>query len=537
MNYEKETRKLEEKGLLESWSEANSHIAGAFVIFVLAVFPLVFHDRYADILRAKYWVYLGACIAMLLALLITTVYFLCKDARHYSWAHVCRLRSGWCWRKIGAPCAAMLAFAAVTAVSTFQSEYFYESFWGNEGRYSGLFLTMFYGASFLVVSKCLRYRRLYLDLFLTGGLAVGFLGILHYFKIDPIGIKEGLDTGAYNMFFSTIGNANTYTAYLALLAAVSTLLYLVEDGKSKRRYYLLSTAVFYMALITGLSDNAYLSLGVLFGALPLYLFKNIKGIRQYVFLITLFFTELWTVGQAKRLLGTRALDLGGIFGALTESWLLSAAVLVLWLTVGILYLRHGGVEGGEESRAAILLRRAWIGLLAAVLLGIGFILADANLFGHEERYEAVRNYVVFSDSWGTLRGLAWRMALECFGRFPLIHKLFGFGPDTFGILTTQSYLEEMYATSQIFENAHNEYLQYLVTLGIAGLTAYLAVLIAGIRQLIRRAARKPEFLAIAFAIGCYSAQAAVNLNVLIVVPVMLTLLAVGTAGAEAAARS
>ncbi len=55
--------------------------------------------------------------------------------------------------------------------------------------------------------------------------------------------------------------------------------------------------------------------------------------------------------------------------------------------------------------------------------------------------------------------------------------MFGHGPDTFGVITVQNFWDDMLnTTSQKYENVHNEYLQYLVTIGAVGLTAYLAFL-------------------------------------------------------------
>ena len=63
--------------------------------------------------------------------------------------------------------------------------------------------------------------------------------------------------------------------------------------------------------------------------------------------------------------------------------------------------------------------------------------------------------------------------MEAYGKFPLKHKLFGYGPDTFGILTTDRFFGDMInATGLIFDNAHNEYLQFLLTIGPIGLIAY-----------------------------------------------------------------
>lgn len=118
--------------------------------------------------------------------------------------------------------------------------------------------------------------------------------------------------------------------------------------------------------------------------------------------------------------------------------------------------------------------------------------------------------------------------MESFRQFPLIHKLFGSGPDTYGIITINGYYDEMVNRyGEIFDNAHNEYLQYLVTMGAVGLAAYVSLLVLAVREMIRNAKEKPYVMAIVFAVICYGAQAAVNISVPIVTPVMMTLLMMG----------
>ena len=77
-----------------------------------------------------------------------------------------------------------------------------------------------------------------------------------------------------------------------------------------------------------------------------------------------------------------------------------------------------------------------------------------------------------------------------------------------------------------FDNAHNEYLQYLVTGGLCGLTLYL---ILGGSLLIRLTARKDQPLApaIAAAMIAYGTQAITSLNQPITTPLLFLLFAIG----------
>lgn len=83
-----------------------------------------------------------------------------------------------------------------------------------------------------------------------------------------------------------------------------------------------------------------------------------------------------------------------------------------------------------------------------------------------------------------------------------------------------------------FDSAHNEYLQYFITIGVVGLAAYLSLLFTAIKEMIRASSKKPLLVAISFSIICYGAQAVVNISVPIVAPIMLTLLMVGVVAAR-----
>ena len=81
-----------------------------------------------------------------------------------------------------------------------------------------------------------------------------------------------------------------------------------------------------------------------------------------------------------------------------------------------------------------------------VFSGLGKVLYDVNIAGNVEKYGSLRKYLLFNDDWGTHRGYIWHLAIRIYQKFPILHKLFGYGPDTFGIITVQGYFDEMVRT-------------------------------------------------------------------------------------------
>ena len=86
----------------------------------------------------------------------------------------------------------------------------------------------------------------------------------------------------------------------------------------------------------------------------------------------------------------------------------------------------------------------------------------------------------------------------------------------------------------MFDSAHNEYIEYLTTIGILGTLAYLGVLITGVRQMLKKS--KDRFaIACGFAVLAYGVQAVVNIAIPITTPIYMMLLYVGISIAKESA--
>ncbi len=512
-----------DRNLYTAWQAINSGMAGSFSVVILAVFPLVYRDYYFDILNYKTEFYYKS------VLIFAAVFVLVNAVIAFLAAYLNRgaVRLG--GPRLKAADWAMLAFVSAAILSTIQSDYAEAALWGGEGRFSGLILIAAYGFTYFAISRNLKLRQWYLDLFLGAGMLACIMGILQYFKMDPLGFKRQMDPVQYPMFTSTIGNINTYTSYIAMVVGMSAVLFYLERGRVRKICYLFSFIISLFALITGISDNAYLALLALLAIFPFYGFKTVKGVRDYCVMVAVLCSEFWLIDWIIRTWPGSTLEISGLFQVISGFPGLAYIAAGLWILCAGLYLTphrllperflRGKYGGG---------RWIWALVLGVALLGASVALYDVNVLGNGERYGGLAAYLRINDDWGTHRWYNWRIGMESFRQFPLIHKLFGSGPDTYGIVTINGYYDEMVNRyGEIFDNAHNEYLQYLVTMGAVGLAAYVSLLVLAVREMIRNAKEKPYVMAIVFAVICYGAQAAVNISVPIVTPVMMTLLMMG----------
>lgn len=535
-----------------------SGVISFFLLILVTIFPLVYDNSYFNILETKYkWFYMSV-LGMLVVLLVLSIVMLIIDLNEFKGEHAARLFSALLprnWKTtFHLADAAVLIFWLVAAIATLQSEYLYEAFWGNEGRYSGLFLITLYVIFYFVVSRFWVLKGWILEAFLISGMIMCYIGITDYFQMDILHFRMRIKPEQSTIFTSTVGNINTYTAYVALLMGLAAAMFATAKTFFKSLWYYICLIVTFFAIIMGCSDNAYLAIGALFAFLPFALFRSRKGVCRYLVILASFFTVIQCIDYINQAFADRVIGLDSLFQVLVNFGGLMPVVVILWviaLTLWIFWCRypgkaakntgdmgldrnHGSLsanKGGDELGKRLLY--AWLCIIAIGVLAVCFALFDANVLGNGERYGSLGNYLVFNDQWGTNRGYIWRKSMEIYQDFPVMHKIFGFGPDTFGILTTENFKMEMVdATGQIFDSAHNEYLQFLVTVGPIGLIAYLAFLAGGAVRLLKNRMRNPYIVGCLFAVICYDFQALVNLNLPIATPMMWLLMSAGTAASR-----
>ncbi len=503
-----------------------------FVVAVMGVHWLVFHDYYFDILPTKYRFFCACSITLFAVFVLYGLLTLQprKLLESLKGRKLSQLLSptDWC----------VLAFILIAAISTVFSPFRYEAFWGNEGRYSGLFILLLYTGIYFCMTRCCRLKNWHIQMFLAVGMFVCLFGITDFFDLDLFHFKENIRQTQRFMFTSTLGNINTYTAGVAMIAAVAAVMFAGCDGIRDSVWYGICTFTSFVALIMGESDNAYLSLTALFGFLPLYLFHIRKGLRKYLLIAAMFFSGVKLVSILQTAFHVQGVKLGGLFQMIVAFPGIWALIAALWAIPALLYgaailkarasaektEQKAETASGRRDLSVWFVRGWWVLIGAAVLLLI-FVLYDVNIAGNGARYGALEEYLLFSDNWGTQRGYVWRIAVEEYMKFDPFHKIFGSGPDTFALLAYFNHYEEMASLyAQLYDSAHNELLQYFVTVGPLGLAAYLGIFVTSVWNVAKKKLDNPAVVGAMFAVICYQFQGLVNIAGPIVTPIMWMLL-------------
>ncbi|WP_349671688.1 O-antigen ligase domain-containing protein [Lacrimispora sp.] len=492
-----------------------------YVCIILSIFPLVYHDYYFDMLIFKYQIYYLVTLSYIGFIIVSNTVdaFLNKSNKPMHFSK---------FEKLTIPELSIIFFMLIALISNIQSDFFYESFWGNEGRYTGLFTLTLYGISILLIIKYLQFKKWILYLFLISGTLACCFGITDYFKLDILGFKVNIAPNQYNMFMSTIGNVNSYTSYVALIMAVSTLMFSMEQTRSRMVLFYFCMTCSFFAIIMGLSDNSYLSLLTLFGFLPLYLFGSKRGFKRYLVIITTFFSVIYMIIIINKAMPDKVLEMQGIIDHVTVAGL--RLFLIFMLCIIVITYAFQYKSKNKNDNMGVLWKYSWLAFMLIVVGITTFMIYDINILMNTDRYGSITQYLLFNDDWGTHRGFNWRIAIENYKKFSPIHKIFGYGPDTYGIMTHYfDYNEMKLKYNEMYDSAHNEYLQYFITMGPLSLISYLVFLASSIRSLICKSSENSYAMPIIFAVLCYSVQAVVNISVPIVTPIVFVLLASGLA--------
>lgn len=499
-------------------------IMGIFSFAVLCILPLMVTNAYFNILETKYITYCVMAIAMMAMMFIygMTTGKIVEYFKEFSFKKVIKSLNIVDW--------AMLVFWAANVISWIGSEWRWEAFWGTSGRYNGVFLMTVYMVVYFLMTRFFVFKKWYLDAFLAVGLLVCLFGITDYFQMDLMGFKERMVDYQKNIYTSTFGNINTYTIYAAVVLVVSMILFTQENNFKKLLWYYGNMIVASFALIMGCSDNAYLSLAALFGLSPLYLFRSKKGISRYLISVATFFTVILCIDGINTVFAETVIGIDSAFNVIIGLSFLPAVVVGLWVVAGVVtYFVNKGHSNGASDEMGKGLFYAWIGVIILVVASVAFAFYDATVLGNSERYGALASYVTFNDSWGTARGYVWTRTMDLWNTILTpIQKVFGTGADTFKLLMINYYPPRKQGGKLVvYDSVHNEYLNYLVTIGFVGMAAYIVFMGAAIVKMCKRVKDCPEVAAVMFAILAYVVQATININLPVAMPIILQLLTMG----------
>ncbi len=541
---------VKHESLSEVFKNIASGITGVYVFIILTIFPLYTHNKYFDILSARYVFFKWSSIITCILLALLGILYIVLDLQNQASSPTAlrRFFDSFKPKNIRKHFIITDVFFLIMIismiVSTAFSNFKEESYFGNAGRYQGLECWIVYFLNYIAVTRTFKFKRFYLDFAILAGVFASIWGILDFFWLDPFGFFIGVSEGQKAMFASSVGNLNTYTNYTIMIFALSSTLFVVEKNKIRMVLYIIASVISCCGTIFGFADNAVLGFFGFFVFLPFFILKNRRSLLRYLILINVLLLSLFIFSLALKLPHNGYQ--GSFFIDVVSKPVLAYSFIpfmVLVVIVGIIMTKlkpnYGDtVISGLKPLDSVLPKKIIYIYSAVLILGAAFvvyILLDMNIFKqHVDLWNQLpsSHQLVFDDYWGTHRGHNWRIAFTNFTEnFSIFQRLFGYGPDTYLIVSERTFYEEMVEKfGEVYDSAHNEYINYLICEGIIGLVSYLGIFISGIRYGIKNMKHNIYILAPISAVVAYMVQAVVNIAIPITTPVFFTLLYISVAG-------
>ena len=475
--------------------------AAAFLLAVLCVYPL-YIDKFSNLGIVKFTGAATLCWAFCL--------WLGALAAVGARPHAGRLP----WRSDPALWA-LGAVVGTGVLSTVTSLSPVMSLWGLGGYYGGCMMVLFTAASYLAV-RAFAPQKLLNGLTFCVGITtalVTVLYVLNIFNIDLIGTYADTAVVERAQFFSTLGQKNFCSGFMAFALPLVFYAFLVARGARHTVFY--GIPAFFGALALAVVDADGLALGI--GAAVLVLIcQKIFTTRtlQRLAVIGMFFfadagwmeytrTDVYTQG-GKPILAS--------FGHYAQVGF--AVCAAVWAV--LFFALHGReIPLWKAGR-----------VLAAVVVSLGVVLVVLANFlpGFPSLGQKLDDLLVFSDDWGTYRGTAWRISWSAWTAQPLWRKLVGVGPGMMHTAVAQWAGADITARMKTFYAAHNEYLELLLTGGVLSLAAWVWFVAAHLRKAAQNWLR-PGVAPVTLALVSYLAHAAVSIRVSMIFPEIMLLFA------------
>lgn len=504
-------------------------IMTVYVLFLLCIFPLAVHDKYFDIHQFRFDLYWKTtCVVTGLYFLLGILYFACRKIDYKEEIKENNRTSIWhsIRKRISATDILFFLFILIQGISTLLAPYQYEAFWGNQGRDQGLFLWLWFFITYVLITRFYEPRRWHIYVILFASLLPCLWGISGFFLYDLFGFHVDINERYTYIFTSSFGNINTYSCYTGMMFAFSAVIFCLSKHRIETILSLITLVVVTFAHIMSISDNSILSTGAIFLALPFLTWKDDgKFIRSFGVLITFLIClaingYIWKSGiPTMNQLGDSILI---SLGATNWFYALTAICVIVFAILMFLIKRQNRFFENINYKK---LKIGFGNLVVFAIIAMIGIFCYANR--HPEKIPfPFSNILIFNDTWGTGRGLCWRLGMEYYiDRMPLHQKLFGYGPDTYYIMMMDNYLKIMQSSMYgLFDSAHNEYLEYLVTTGIFGLLTYILIIIRSITTGVKKS--NIFTIASALAVFAYAAQATANIAIPIATPIYIAFLSI-----------
>lgn len=490
---------------LKGFTAEKTASIGVFALLVL--YPVIMTDKYFNITATR------CLFFMITSLLFFALCFIlksigCKSSETLEKPRISRLSKADIFFTV---------YVIVSFFSTLFSSYGAAAISGEAGRRMGLLMIISMYFAYLFISEFYRIKEYEFVFFGAIGAFMGLFGMLQYIGLNPFGLHDGLSELDSVRFISLIGNINIYSSFICIVLPLAMYMFCFSEGK-KSLFWLFVVFATFIGFMTSISDSAYLGLGAAIVVLAVLTAKDKKTFCK-------FFVTIITI-----------LVSGGVFDLVWRAFgdpehpssvpndiiknpivILSGTAVCVIAIIAISCFNITEKAFSRIRRFIVFASAAFVAVCIALVVWV--TLSDVEIDPN-----GVAKYFKFTETWGNGRGFAWSKLLEIYSELPLHKKLIGTGPETIAYEMVSRHgdkMNEMFGF--YYDNAHNELIQYLVTLGLLGMLSYLFLVGSAVKSSLK--AESTISRAMVLPIVAYFAQSLVNISQPITTPLFFVFLA------------
>ncbi len=475
------------------------------VVFAVAV-PVYMKEGYYQIGVAKYNAYAHIVVfgmPILLIFVLLYVIFSVKETG-ISVQAVGKLK-----KRLSVTDWLVIAYTAAVLLSFFCSGQMKEAFWGYEGWFMGLFSQLTFVLIYFLFSRFLKdYPFVLTVLCMTAGYAF-VVGILHRLLIDVVGTYENLSDYYKTQFLSTLGQASWYSSFVTTVLPIGIFAFWYFKNHILRLVSGIFMFAGFMTLVTQNSDSAYFGF---FAAMLVLLHVSVKDARKMQRLCEI--AALFFVAPK-----VMCFLLEKFPNPIMVWDQISAHLLAdpkMWIFVGVFLLFATvfyvlAIKDCYPVRMMTVLRNIFY-VLVLLLIGAWVLILVGGVKGWLPEplvaFSTKLSYLRWSNMWGNGRGFTWAFTVQMFEEMGLKNQLIGVGPDCYAIFAHGNYAELLKQQwgGAILANAHNEWMNAFVNLGILGGSLYLGVFVSAMVRFVKESGKRPVLLGFAACIAAYMAH-------------------------------
>lgn len=511
-------------------------ITSAFLLYMLVIYPLALHDHYFDITYTKYTVFKVGVIlfaviwAMGLVIVLTGINAGDMKGRHAGGnakvGTMDKLKAVICDGVYGTDICMVLFF--ISGVMSFiMAEDKKNAFTGAQGRYCGLAFMILIFIMYIIVSARVsnmeKMWSLISMVFVLVSSVTFIIAILQNIGFDPFKLLDGINRKQRNIYVSTFGNIDIFGSFICIALPLFMGLYVTEKSNIKRIVYGIGVFAGFMAFIPANADVVFAGVGA---AVITVLFATVymERVDRLFELVMLGSGGYLGMVLLRMLVGTNGAKITG-FNRLAEH---PALLVIIFAVVLFIRLIIQVYINKNKTEVYINKQKNGTGIKLIIALAVVLISGIAVIIYGRKNNLAMFD---FNDKWGSYRGYIWRRVTGLYGELPFVQKIFGHGNESIRSLMDDRFYDEMLqVTGTVYDNAHNEYLQYLVTQGLLGMLSYVGVVVTAAIAGVKKIKKSPYILGLLLAVVSYGVQAIFNVNQCITTPYMflMTAMLIGT---------